>query len=56
MGKVWRQMYPQYTYYYPPYLQAKVTLRKDQFYLMLDNVIDFVDVGVVVSYVVAYIQ
>ncbi|KAL1267389.1 hypothetical protein QQF64_032752, partial [Cirrhinus molitorella] len=23
MGKVWRQMYPQYTYYYPPYLQAK---------------------------------
>uniref|UniRef100_A0A9J7XXC3 RRM domain-containing protein n=2 Tax=Cyprinidae TaxID=7953 RepID=A0A9J7XXC3_CYPCA len=23
MGKVWRQMYPQYTYYYPTYLQAK---------------------------------
>ncbi|XP_055072254.1 RNA-binding motif, single-stranded-interacting protein 1 isoform X1 [Misgurnus anguillicaudatus] len=23
MGKVWRQMYPQYTYYYPPYLHAK---------------------------------
>lgn len=24
MGKVWRQMYPQYTYYYPPYLHTKV--------------------------------
>ncbi|XP_056610289.1 RNA-binding motif, single-stranded-interacting protein 1 isoform X1 [Triplophysa dalaica] len=23
MGKVWRQMYPQYTYYYPHYLHAK---------------------------------
>ncbi|TRY66195.1 hypothetical protein DNTS_028305 [Danionella cerebrum] len=23
MGKVWRQMYPQYTYYYPPHLQTK---------------------------------
>ncbi|KAL7881887.1 hypothetical protein AOLI_G00087360 [Acnodon oligacanthus] len=23
MGRVWRHMYPQYSYYYPPYLQAK---------------------------------
>lgn len=33
MGKVWRQMYPQYTYYYPPYLQAKV---RKEVYLMFD--------------------